>query len=73
MRSLAKLDVKDYLIASFFNTIISPVVMYACVSFLGLLSKQLRSELSSVIESAREFSSENMCWTIMMHIMRILL
>lgn len=46
VRTLVKLNVKDDLIISFFKTVISPVLMYACVAFFGLLSKQLKDELS---------------------------
>ena len=46
VRSLVKLHVKSELIVSFFNTIVLPVLMYASVAFFGLLSQQLKHELS---------------------------
>ena len=46
VRSLVKLNVNSELIGAFFNAVISPVLMYACVAFFGLLSKQLKYEFN---------------------------
>lgn len=45
VRSLAKVGVKPDILSLFFNTIVTPSLLYASVAYYGLLSKQLLNDL----------------------------
>ena len=55
VRTLAKLSVNPNIIAMFFRTCVTPVLLYGSVAFYGLLTKILYKELTNSLCQCRKF------------------